>query len=170
LDNEESYINHVKPNARIFIKINGFMILKPDWYDSKRVPGNGLFKLVNTNNSVVKFMETILARRIIPSDYNIIGSEHCNQTSPVNVYRLEPITIEEGYINQFGKTLFNMFFKRYTEKLWGTSCKNISADWLGQRSRGLNISTVIKYVGFTPVVPKPPDARVLPVSNGLSEA
>lgn len=56
----------------------------------------------------------------------------------------EPITIEEGYISQFGKTLYEMFFKRYTEKLWGRSCKKISADWLGQRSRGFNITTVIK--------------------------
>lgn len=32
------------------------------------------------------------------------------------------------------------------------------------------ILSVIKYVGFTPVVPKPPEARVLPVSKGLSEA
>ena len=32
------------------------------------------------------------------------------------------------------------------------------------------IFIVIKYVGFTPVVPKPPDASVLPVSKGLSDA
>ncbi len=56
------------------------------------------------------------------------------------------VTIEEGYIAQFGRVLYEMFFKRYTEKLWGTSCKNISADWLGQRSRGFNITTIIKSV------------------------
>lgn len=55
-----------------------------------------------------------------------------------------PVTIEEGYINQFGKTLYEMFFKRYTEKLWGVSCRAISADWLGQRTRGFNFTTVIK--------------------------
>lgn len=64
------------------------------------------------------------------------------------IHPKEPVTIEEGYIDQFGKTLFDMFFRRYTEKLWGTSCKNISADWLGQRTRGLNISTVIKNTLF----------------------
>ncbi len=58
------------------------------------------------------------------------------------------MTIEEGYINQFGKTLYELFFKRYIEKLWGTSCKNISADWLGQRSRGFNVTTIIKNTIF----------------------
>jgi hypothetical protein len=33
-----------------------------------------------------------------------------------------------------------------------------------------NIFIVIKYVGLTPVVPKPPEASVLPVSKGLSDA
>lgn len=60
----------------------------------------------------------------------------------------DPVTIEEGYISQFGKTLYQMFFKRYTEKLWGRSCKEISADWLGQRSRGFNIGTIIKNALF----------------------
>lgn len=58
------------------------------------------------------------------------------------------ITVEDGYINQFGKTLYEMFFKRYTEKLWGVSTNKISVDWVGQRTRGLNIATVIKDALF----------------------
>ncbi len=58
------------------------------------------------------------------------------------------ITVEDGYINQFGKTLYEVFFKRYTEKLWGVSTKEISVDWVGQRTRGLNISTIIKDAFF----------------------
>lgn len=46
--------------------------------------------------------------------------------------------------------------------------------WLIRHAYELNscfkILSVIKYVGFTPVVPNPPDAKVLPVSKGLSEA
>lgn len=58
----------------------------------------------------------------------------------------EPITLEEGYISKFGNTLYKTFFQRYSEKLWGTSCRNISADWIGQRTRGFNISTLIKDI------------------------
>lgn len=53
-------------------------------------------------------------------------------------------TMEDGYINQFGKTLFEIFFKRYSEKLWGRDCQEISVDWVGQRTRGLSITTLIK--------------------------
>src|SRR3989338_7185896 len=54
------------------------------------------------------------------------------------------VTMEDGYINQFGKTLYDIFFKRYSEKLWGEDCKKISIDWVGQRTRGLNIITILK--------------------------
>lgn len=63
-------------------------------------------------------------------------------------YKKEPITLEDGYINKFGRTLYLMFFKRYSEKLWGTSCRNISADWIGQRTRGFNVATIIKSALF----------------------
>ncbi len=58
------------------------------------------------------------------------------------------LTMEDGYINQFGKTLYEIFFKRYSEKLWGVDCKEISIDWVGQRTRGLNIMTIIKDTFF----------------------
>lgn len=60
----------------------------------------------------------------------------------------EAVNLEEGYVNKFGRTLYRLFFKRYSEKLWGTSCRNISADWIGQRTRGFNITTIIKDILF----------------------
>ncbi len=58
------------------------------------------------------------------------------------------LTMEDGYINQFGKTLYEVFFKRYSEKLWGEDCRNISIDWVGQRTRGLNFITLVKETIF----------------------
>ncbi len=60
------------------------------------------------------------------------------------IFRYKLITMEDGYISQFGKTLYEIFFKRYSEKLWGRDCTEISIDWVGQRTRGLNILTVIR--------------------------
>src|SRR5262245_19298169 len=54
-----------------------------------------------------------------------------------------PRNFEEWVSNQFGKRLFNTFFKTYTEKVWGMSCKEISADWAAQRIKGLSLSTAI---------------------------
>jgi protoporphyrinogen oxidase len=56
----------------------------------------------------------------------------------------EPRNFEEWVSNQFGKRLFNTFFKSYTEKVWGMSCKEISADWAAQRIRGLSLGSAIK--------------------------
>ena len=52
-----------------------------------------------------------------------------------------PRNFEEWVSNQFGKRLFNTFFKSYTEKVWGMSCKEISADWAAQRIKGLSLAS-----------------------------
>ena len=67
--------------------------------------------------------------------------------------RLFPIrnaaNFEDWVSNQFGKRLFNIFFKTYTEKVWGISCKEISADWAAQRIKGLSMSSAIRNALFT---------------------
>ncbi|HEX8076556.1 MAG TPA: NAD(P)/FAD-dependent oxidoreductase, partial [Chthoniobacterales bacterium] len=55
-----------------------------------------------------------------------------------------PRNFEDWVSNQFGKRLFNTFFKTYTEKVWGMSCKDISADWAAQRIKGLSLGSAIK--------------------------
>jgi len=55
-----------------------------------------------------------------------------------------PRNFEEWVSNQFGKRLFNTFFKSYTEKVWGMNCKEISADWAAQRIKGLSLGSAIK--------------------------
>ena len=53
-------------------------------------------------------------------------------------------SLENFYINRFGKVLYSMFFEKYTEKLWGRTPKEISADWGAQRVKGVSITAVIK--------------------------
>ena len=52
-------------------------------------------------------------------------------------------SLENFYINRFGKVLYSMFFEKYTEKLWGRHPSEISADWGAQRVKGLSIKAVI---------------------------
>ncbi|HNX14173.1 MAG TPA: NAD(P)/FAD-dependent oxidoreductase [Oscillospiraceae bacterium] len=53
-------------------------------------------------------------------------------------------SLENFYINRFGKVLYGMFFEGYTEKLWGRHPSDISADWGAQRVKGLSIRTLLK--------------------------
>jgi len=55
-----------------------------------------------------------------------------------------PRNFEDWVSNQFGRRLFKIFFKSYTEKVWGMSCREISADWAAQRIRGLSLGSAIK--------------------------
>lgn len=56
----------------------------------------------------------------------------------------DEISLEDFYINRFGEPLYDMFFKTYTEKVWGISPAKLSPDWGRQRVKGLSIATVIK--------------------------
>src|SRR5262245_14673734 len=53
--------------------------------------------------------------------------------------------LEEFFINRFGRELYQTFFKSYTEKVWGTRCQEISAEWGAQRIKGLSITKAITH-------------------------
>ena len=52
-------------------------------------------------------------------------------------------TFHQWVRNQFGEKLFRIFFQTYTEKVWGMSCDEISADWAAQRIKGLDLATAV---------------------------
>jgi len=54
-------------------------------------------------------------------------------------------TLEQFFINRFGKELYNTFFKSYTEKVWGVPCSHISAEWGTQRIKGLSVIKTIQH-------------------------
>jgi protoporphyrinogen oxidase len=57
--------------------------------------------------------------------------------------RRPPISLEDWVTRQFGKTLYRLFFKTYTEKAWGIDCNKISSEWAMQRIKGLSLRTAI---------------------------
>jgi protoporphyrinogen oxidase len=61
--------------------------------------------------------------------------------------RLRPIqperSFEDWVVNRFGRLLFEIFFKTYTEKLWGMPTHTISADWAAQRIKGLSLTKAV---------------------------
>ncbi len=75
------------------------------------------------------------------SDYLAVKIRNKLKPQPV-------ITMEDAYVQQFGRTLYKIFFENYSEKLWGKSCKQLSGDWVAQRSRGMSILTVIRNAFF----------------------
>lgn len=72
--------------------------------------------------------------RTIKSGFGYLGS--C-------VHKLPEDSLENFYINRFGRPLYEMFFEYYTENLWGRHPSEISADWGAQRVKGLSLSKAV---------------------------
>ena len=66
--------------------------------------------------------------------------------------KLNPIkqdgSFEDWVVHQFGRHLFDIFFKSYSEKLWGISCKDLDADFASQRIKKLSLIEAIKNALF----------------------
>jgi protoporphyrinogen oxidase len=54
-------------------------------------------------------------------------------------------SLEDFFINRFGRRLYRTFFKDYTEKVWGVACHEISADWGAQRVKGLSVRKALAH-------------------------
>ena len=65
----------------------------------------------------------------------------------INPYPTED-NLEEWVSNRFGRRLFQIFFKTYTEKVWGIPCTEIKAEWAAQRIKGLSLPAAVKNALF----------------------
>jgi len=52
-------------------------------------------------------------------------------------------SLEDFFINRFGRALYGTFFRDYTEKLWGVPCEQLSPEWGVQRIKGLSVSKAL---------------------------
>lgn len=57
-------------------------------------------------------------------------------------------SFQDWVTNKFGRRLFSIFFKTYTEKVWGIPCDKISSDWASQRIKGFSLYKAIFYAFF----------------------
>lgn len=80
-----------------------------------------------------------------------VASYAAAQLHPVK----DPKSFEDWVVNHFGMRLYSIFFKTYTEKVWGMSCKEISADWAAQRIKDLSLVNAV----LGAFKPKPADRR-----------
>jgi protoporphyrinogen oxidase len=62
------------------------------------------------------------------------------------IFKRKENSLEDFYINRFGKPLYKMFFEDYTEKVWGVHPSGLGADWGAQRVKGLSLSGVFTHI------------------------
>jgi protoporphyrinogen oxidase len=78
-------------------------------------------------------------------------------------------SLEDFFINRFGRELYHTFFKSYTEKVWGVSCKEISAEWGAQRIKGLSILKTLQHMLRKIFKSRPADLSQKDVETSLIE-
>jgi protoporphyrinogen oxidase len=74
------------------------------------------------------------------NSFLIAASYLKSQLSP----ELPEDTFDKWVSNRFGSRLYSLFFKTYTEKVWGIPCSEISAEWAAQRIKGLSLMQALK--------------------------
>jgi len=66
------------------------------------------------------------------------------------VFKKPVVTMQEAFEMQFGHVLYEMFFRRYSEKVWGRPCSDMSADWVSQRTKGVSIVSAVREALLKP--------------------
>lgn len=79
--------------------------------------------------------------RTLKAGFGYIGS---------SISKREENSLEDFYINRFGKPLYGMFFENYTEKVWGVHPSKLGADWGSQRVKGLSLMGILKDIVTKP--------------------
>ncbi len=73
-----------------------------------------------------------------------------------NIFRpKQDRTFQDWIVNRFGYKLFEVYFKSYTEKVWGIPCTQIGAEWAAQRIKGMSMRAAIKNALFKKAKDRP---------------
>lgn len=74
-------------------------------------------------------------------------------------HREQAVTFEDWVTRRFGRVLYEIYFKPYTEKVWGIRCDELSADWAAQRISVPNLADTVRGAIFPPKNPAPTAIR-----------
>lgn len=75
------------------------------------------------------------------------------------VHKMPEDSLENFYVNRFGRVLYGMFFEGYTEKLWGRHPREIDPSWGAQRTKGLSVMAIVKDM-FSKLLPSRDKSKV----------
>jgi protoporphyrinogen oxidase len=59
-----------------------------------------------------------------------------------------PVSLEDWVVGNFGRTMFDIYFREYSEKVWGLDCSRISAEWVERRIQGLSLGRAVRNAVF----------------------
>jgi protoporphyrinogen oxidase len=77
-----------------------------------------------------------------------ILTDYAWETAKRTIRKKKTLSLEDWVVSNFGRSMFNIYFKEYSEKVWGIDCSRISATWVAQRIKGLSLAKAVKNAFF----------------------
>lgn len=123
------FVSDLMTDELVRVERSSKILLRDCYFDYPLKPANALFGL-----------GVATSLRIL-ADY---GVEKVRGLSG----RGESVSLEDWVVRNFGRTMFDIYFKVYSEKVWGIPCSRISAEWVDRRISGLSLATTIRNALF----------------------
>ncbi len=70
--------------------------------------------------------------------------DYLRQRIRARFVKTTPVSLQDWVISHFGRTMFDIYFRDYSEKVWGIDCQRIDMNWMEQRIQGLSLGKAIK--------------------------
>lgn len=120
----ERFVRELLGDELVTVPRSSRMYLHGKWIDYPLQPLNALFGLGLRKSAQIMlgYVAASVARRLRPAP---------------------PISLEDWVVANFGRPLFQHYFKDYSEKVWGIGCSEVSAEWMAQRIQGLSLGAAI---------------------------
>ncbi len=126
---EHFVLQEVLKDEALVVARSSKIFLRGKYFDYPLQPMNAFFGLGVPTASRVIF------------DYTIERLKHGLRDTQI-------ISLEDWVVRQFGRTAFNIFFKEYSEKVWGIDAGRVCGEWAAQRIQGLSLGVAIKTAFF----------------------
>ncbi|GAB4483486.1 MAG: NAD(P)/FAD-dependent oxidoreductase [Thermodesulfovibrionales bacterium] len=125
----DQFVSDLMAGELVRVERSSKILLRDCYFDYPLKPANALFGLgVGTSIRIL-------------ADY---GAEKVRGLAS----RGDSVSLEDWVVRNFGRTMFDIYFKVYSEKVWGIPCDRISAEWVDRRISGLSLATTIRNALF----------------------
>jgi protoporphyrinogen oxidase len=121
-----AFVRDLMGNELISVRRSSKIYLRGKYFDYPLRPLNAMFGLGILNT----------ARTL---------ADYVWETGRRTIRDKEIISLEDWVVANFGRTMFNIYFKEYSEKVWGIDCSRISATWVAHRIKGLSLAKAVKH-------------------------
>ncbi len=121
----ERFVNELLKGEFLKVPRTSQIYMFNRYFDYPLKPANAMFGLgmITTFQILLDYMKEKVKNRMNPP---------------------EIISLEDWVVSQFGRKMFDLYFKQYSEKVWGIDCTRISQEWVAERIKGLSLWEAIK--------------------------